>query len=652
MFIETTRPELIPAVVALIAHPDDERYQPLFGTTVTSPLFGVEMPGAGPPGCRDGQGRRHRDVLHVRRPHRRALVARAAAADPRGRRPRRPASCATPPSGSAGGPGAALYASSPARRRSRPARRWWRRCASRGDLDGEPTATQRMANFYEKGDKPLEIVTSRQWYIRNGGRDADLRADVARARRASSPGCPTFMRHRYENWVERPQRRLADQPAALLRRAVPGLVPRWTTTASPLHDDPILADEAALPVDPSSDPPPGFTEDQRDVPGGFTGDPDVMDTWATSSLSPHIVVRLGARRRPVRAHLPDGPATRTRTRSSAPGCSPAWCARTSRTARLPWERSMISGFVVDPDRKKMSKSKGNAIVPTEILDRFGADAVRWRAAMARPGHGLAVRREPDEGRPPAGDQGAQRQQVRARHQRRDRATSRRSPSRWTPRCSPGWPRSCARPPRRSRRSTTPARWRSRERFFWTFCDDYVELVKERAYGEGDARPRPRRAALALALSVQLRLLAPFLPFVTEEAWSWWQDGSVHPAPWPTAQECGERRRRRRLLTAVADGAGRRPRRQVAGQGLPAHRRHPRRRHRPAEQVARVRAGEADLRAAGRIGALELADGGDELRGVRGRAGRTAGLTGTGVRRCARGRRRVLVPGRARPGRGR
>ena len=286
------------ACVALIAHPDDERYQPLFGTTVTSPLFGVEVPVLAHPRRRDRQGRRHRHVLHLRRPHRRACGGASCSCRPARSSPATAGSRPRPPSGSPASPGAALYAEgSPARRRSAPARPWSRRCASRGDLDGEPTPTQRKANFYEKGDKPLEIVTSRQWYIRNGGRDADLRRRAHRARATRSTSTPPSCASRYENWVGGLNGDWLISPPALLRRADPGLVPRSTPTASPTTTTRSCRAEAALPVDPAAEAPAGYDEAQRGEPGGFVGDPDIMDTWATSSLTPADRRRLARRRR-------------------------------------------------------------------------------------------------------------------------------------------------------------------------------------------------------------------------------------------------------------------------------------------------------------------------------------------------------------------
>src|SRR6478752_2254786 len=251
VFIETTRPELIPSVVALIAHPDDERYQSLFGTTVTSPLFGVEVPvvahraaemdkGAGIAMCCTFGDLT--DVMWWRELQLpiRSLITR------NGR----------------------LQAETP---------EW---------LAGEPQKTQRKANFYEKGDKPLEIVTSRQWYIRNGGREEALRSKLV-GMGDEVDFHPAFMRSRYKNWVEG-----LNGDWLISRQRFFGVpFPVWypvTAEGETDHGHPIVAPESALPVDPQIDVPEGYDESQRGVPGGFVADPDIMDTWATSSLSPQI----------------------------------------------------------------------------------------------------------------------------------------------------------------------------------------------------------------------------------------------------------------------------------------------------------------------------------------------------------------------------
>ncbi|HEY2141284.1 MAG TPA: valine--tRNA ligase [Solirubrobacteraceae bacterium] len=528
--IETTRPELIPACVALLAHPDDERQRGLVGGEVQTPLFGTRVPVLTHPLVDPNKGTglvmvcTFGDLTDVVWWRELGLPVRSVlGADGR---------LVEVPWGEPGWesqdvPAArASYEELRGRTVNQARRRMVELLEASGDLVGEPEPVTRAVKFFEKGDRPVEIVTSRQWFIRTVEHREAL---IGRGRELEWH--PPYMRARYEDWVNG----LTGDWCVSRQRFFGVPFPVWyplDASGAVLYDRPIPAREERLPVDPSTDVPEGYEPEQRGEPHGFVGDPDVMDTWATSSLTPQIAGRAGEDDDLFAKVFPMD------VRPQAHDIIRTWLFSTVLRSHLdygelPWRNTAISGWVLDPDRKKMSKSKGNVVTPMHLLEEYGADAVRYWAASGRPGADTAF--DP--------------QQMKVG---RRLAVKLLNASKFALSDLPAEGERLTHPLDRAmiarlaivvEEATTSfdeydyARALERaETFFWWFCDFYLELVKGRRYETATEGAASVSRALRLSLSVFQRLLAPFLPFVTEEVWSWWQSGSVHRAPWPDARE--------------------------------------------------------------------------------------------------------------------
>ena len=545
LVIATTRPELLAACVAVLVHPDDDRYRKYVGRCALTPVFLVPVPIMADPKADPEKGTGvvmvctfgdQTDVEWWRTfnlPLRQII----------GRDGRLIPVTFGSPGWESRNPDAANAAYAQlVGQNVKKAQKIFIEIAEKteGALAGPPQPITHVIRFFEKGDRPLELIPTRQWYTRIMDKKEAL---IAQGRNIQWH--PDYMVKRYEHWVEG-----LNQDWCLSRQRYFGVpIPVWYRLdehGMVRYDQKILPDMNRLPVDPLSDTPDGFTEEQRDVPGGFTGDPDVLDTWATSSLTPqiashwvlnpdrhkklfpmdirpqaHDIIRTWAFYTIVKAYLHDG--------------------------EIPWKNIVLSGWILDPDRKKMSKSQGNVVTPEPLIDEFGADSVRYWAARARLGVDTAY----DEQVFKVGKKLVTKlfnagKFVVGRLAGVDKALL--TPDRIimeTDRALIAELRPLITRATKAFDAFDYAQALSlTEEFFWqAFCDNYLELAKPRTYDENLSPERLSAcAALRLMHRALTRLFAPFVPYIAEEIWQWAyaedrdMHASVHRSPWPTLEE--------------------------------------------------------------------------------------------------------------------
>jgi valyl-tRNA synthetase len=559
--IATTRPELLPACVAVFVHPEDERYQALIGREAIVPLVGRKVPILADPGADPQKGTgavmccTFGDSADVAwwRAHDLPLIPLVTR------------------QGRLGEPGGAYAGLTLKQARQQIVAD----LGAAGALTAE-RQTQQSVRIHERCKTPLEILETSQWYIRV----LDAKEELLAAGRAIT-WRPAHMLARYEHWVQN-----LSWDWSISRQRFYGVpFPLWHCDACGAV---VLADEAQLPVDPAADAPPRACECGNTA---LRPEEDVMDTWATSSVSPQIAalrwhdVQGDADGRGVGELAAGTPLAPMQLRPQAHDIIRTWAFYTIAKShfhfgRLPWQAVMISGHGLDPHGHSIHKSLGNSpIAPATLLERHGADAVRYWACGGSVGADQPVNEDAmrqggrlanklwSASRLVASQLGGV--QNATFKMQNDAFVDARSTLHFaflTPadRALLSWlQRLVVRTTECFRGYEYAAARDATERFFWaTLCDNYLELVKGRLYDGAPAEREAAQATLALALETVLKLLAPIMPHITEEIYQqlFARDGrSIHLAPWPQANESlldPEAERAGEALLAIAAAARR------------------------------------------------------------------------------------------------
>jgi len=508
IIIATTRPELLPACVAVFFHPGDKRFISLKGKKAKVPLFDFEVPimedmrvdpekGTGIVMCctfGDQVDMEWQKAYNL--PIKTVITETGEISD-------------------LGGSYKGM--------RIKQMRKAILKDLQEKHLLKKQIPIKHMVNTHERCGTEIEFIKSKQWFVKY----LDLKEEML-AWGKEIQWHPEYMRHRYENWIKG----LQWDWLISNQRYFGVAFPVWYCEKC---YEPSIADEQQLPVDPEKDKP--LHPCVKCKSNKFIPEKDVLNTWFTSSMTPQIAIQLVNKEAQKKLFPMD-------LRPQAHEIITFWLFNTVVKSRLhykknPWKHAALSGFVTF-EGEKMSKSKGNIVRPQEVMEKYGADAIRYWAASSKLGEDFAYyEKDVVTGKKTVTklENASKFVMMHLQDYKGTKPKKLELMDAWLLAKLNILVKSCTKSFEQYEYSKTKF---ETEQFFWSiFCDNYLEIVKDRIYNKkrGKVAKISAQYTLVTSLLTLLKLFAPFMPYITEEIYQQYfaqkeKRKSIHISSWP------------------------------------------------------------------------------------------------------------------------